>query len=198
MGFNPLNAELNPICHLLALLGARPIFHVSRIRVNSAFKGLKTNTKKVKPILSPPHTKLMLQYKMVPVSALLHNTDTRVTMTNVTPGGSLRKVPSWELPPAATNWKEHSLFLGMRDIRIRELNPELLAVRRGQVTVTVATFYSLHCHQSRLFVTLENECLERKFTFSDKPSSMNDTICTLFRWEPDRKSDGSSCVGIPL
>jgi len=31
---NPLNAELNPICHLLALLGAHHIFHVSRIRVN--------------------------------------------------------------------------------------------------------------------------------------------------------------------
>jgi len=31
--FNPLNAELNPICHLLALLGAHHIFHVSRIRV---------------------------------------------------------------------------------------------------------------------------------------------------------------------
>jgi len=31
--FNPLNPELNPICHLLALLGAHPIFHVSRIRV---------------------------------------------------------------------------------------------------------------------------------------------------------------------
>jgi len=31
--FNPLNAELNPICHLLALLGSHPIFHVSRIRV---------------------------------------------------------------------------------------------------------------------------------------------------------------------
>jgi hypothetical protein len=31
---NPLNTELNPICHLLALLGARLILHVSRIRVN--------------------------------------------------------------------------------------------------------------------------------------------------------------------
>jgi len=30
---NPLNAKLNPICHLLALLGAHHIFHVSRIRV---------------------------------------------------------------------------------------------------------------------------------------------------------------------
>jgi hypothetical protein len=31
---NPLNAEFNPICHLLALLAAHPIFHVGRIRVN--------------------------------------------------------------------------------------------------------------------------------------------------------------------
>jgi hypothetical protein len=31
---NPLNAEINPICHLLALLGAHHILHVSRIRVN--------------------------------------------------------------------------------------------------------------------------------------------------------------------
>jgi len=31
---NPLNAELNPICNLLALLGAHPILHVSRVRVN--------------------------------------------------------------------------------------------------------------------------------------------------------------------
>jgi len=30
---NPLNAELNLVCHLLALLGAHPILHVSRIRV---------------------------------------------------------------------------------------------------------------------------------------------------------------------
>jgi hypothetical protein len=33
---NPLNAQLNPICPLLALLGAHHIFHVSRIRVKSA------------------------------------------------------------------------------------------------------------------------------------------------------------------
>ena len=31
---NPLHAELNPIRHLLALVGARHIVHVSRIRVN--------------------------------------------------------------------------------------------------------------------------------------------------------------------
>jgi len=35
MKINPLNAELNPICHLLVLLGAHHILHVSRIRVKS-------------------------------------------------------------------------------------------------------------------------------------------------------------------
>ena len=34
MNVNPLNAELNPICHLLAVLRAHLILHVSRIRVN--------------------------------------------------------------------------------------------------------------------------------------------------------------------
>jgi hypothetical protein len=31
---NSLNAELNPICHLLTLLGTHRILHVSRIRIN--------------------------------------------------------------------------------------------------------------------------------------------------------------------
>jgi hypothetical protein len=33
-GLYGINAELNPICYLLALLGAHHILHVSRIRVN--------------------------------------------------------------------------------------------------------------------------------------------------------------------
>jgi len=33
--FKPLKAELNPICHLLALLGAHHIFHVSGLRVKA-------------------------------------------------------------------------------------------------------------------------------------------------------------------
>ena len=32
---NPLNAEINPICYLLALLGTHHFLHVSRIRVKS-------------------------------------------------------------------------------------------------------------------------------------------------------------------
>ena len=36
--FNPLNAESNPICYLLALLGAQHFLHVSRIRVKDGIE----------------------------------------------------------------------------------------------------------------------------------------------------------------
>ena len=39
---NPLNAELNPICNLLALLGAHHIFHVSGLRVNHVVEDVKS------------------------------------------------------------------------------------------------------------------------------------------------------------
>jgi hypothetical protein len=35
-----LNTELNPICHLLTLLAAHPILHVSRIRVNPSLQAV--------------------------------------------------------------------------------------------------------------------------------------------------------------
>jgi hypothetical protein len=38
---NPLNAELKPICYLLALLGAHHFLHVSRIRVKDKGEYLK-------------------------------------------------------------------------------------------------------------------------------------------------------------
>ena len=42
-GLNPLNTELNPICYLLALLGAHHFLHVSRIGVKSlSFRLLKS------------------------------------------------------------------------------------------------------------------------------------------------------------
>ena len=41
---NPLNAGLNPICHLLALLGAHLIPHVIRIRVNTIPKYIPKST----------------------------------------------------------------------------------------------------------------------------------------------------------
>ena len=39
--FNPLNAELNPICHLLGLLGAHHILHISGIRIKNQYWALK-------------------------------------------------------------------------------------------------------------------------------------------------------------
>jgi hypothetical protein len=38
LDINPLNAKLNPIFHLLAMFGAHPILHVSRIRVTEQEK----------------------------------------------------------------------------------------------------------------------------------------------------------------
>jgi hypothetical protein len=38
-GINPFNAELNPINHLLALLRAHHILHISRIRVKQMQHG---------------------------------------------------------------------------------------------------------------------------------------------------------------
>jgi hypothetical protein len=37
---NPLKAELNPICHLLALLGSHHIFHVS-VKLTPMLNNLK-------------------------------------------------------------------------------------------------------------------------------------------------------------
>jgi len=47
---NPLNAELNPTCHLLALLAHR-ILHVNRIRVNVVAFEVQAAS------YSKPHTK---------------------------------------------------------------------------------------------------------------------------------------------
>ena len=75
MGFNlafkGLNAELNPICHLLALLGAHHILHFSRIRVNNIYTtgkipdGFKRSImvmlpKKIKPTKREEHRTLSI------------------------------------------------------------------------------------------------------------------------------------------
>jgi len=63
---NPLNAELNPICYLLALLGAQHFLHVSRIRVKSltfrllmsyihSFSSLSYDRSKASSKASSPH-----------------------------------------------------------------------------------------------------------------------------------------------
>ena len=45
--FNPLNAELNPICHLLALLGGATIVVVSRLRVKHLYTFIKRQSSPV-------------------------------------------------------------------------------------------------------------------------------------------------------
>jgi hypothetical protein len=43
--FKRLDAKLNAICHLLALLGAHPILHISRMRVKGYFNPLNAQLK---------------------------------------------------------------------------------------------------------------------------------------------------------
>ena len=58
VNINPLNAELNPICHLLALLGAHLILHVSRIRVKINTTRMHKFGKNVKPYQNSGHQKV--------------------------------------------------------------------------------------------------------------------------------------------
>jgi len=48
--FNPLIAELNPICPLPALLGAHHILHISRIRVKGHFNPLNAELNPICPL----------------------------------------------------------------------------------------------------------------------------------------------------
>jgi hypothetical protein len=49
---NPLNAELNLICHLLALLGAHHVLHVSRIRVKVTDAPIQVPDTLILPLVS--------------------------------------------------------------------------------------------------------------------------------------------------
>jgi hypothetical protein len=53
--FNPLNAELNPIRHLLALAGAHHFVHVSRIRVNDVVSPYSLGTLQLSVLIFPWH-----------------------------------------------------------------------------------------------------------------------------------------------
>jgi len=50
-----LKAELNPICHLLALLGAHHILHVSKLRANSPVPLNSLVTPTSHSLISLPH-----------------------------------------------------------------------------------------------------------------------------------------------
>ena len=73
----PLNAELNPFCCLLALLGAHHFLHVSRIRVKSLTLRLLMSC--------------IYIYMEHPFLMFLHHTQRRTTV------GSLRPLACWDL-----------------------------------------------------------------------------------------------------
>jgi hypothetical protein len=60
-GINPLNDELNPICHLVALLGTRHILHVSKSggTIRTERRPLITNTHTTVPLLRQLITSLL-------------------------------------------------------------------------------------------------------------------------------------------
>jgi hypothetical protein len=61
---NPLNAELNPICCLLALLGAHHFLHVSRIRVN-----------RLQAVISNVIMSMKLSFQFCPLGCLFKTTN---------------------------------------------------------------------------------------------------------------------------
>ena len=77
--FNPLNPELNPICYVLALLGAHHFLHVSRIRVKSlTFRRLMSYIYGA-PILDVSRSHTTTQHKSV---GLLWTSDQLVAETS--------------------------------------------------------------------------------------------------------------------
>ena len=62
---NPLNAELNPICYLLALLGAHHFLHVNMIRVKSLTLRLLTSYIYGAPIFDVPRSHTTTQHSRV-------------------------------------------------------------------------------------------------------------------------------------
>jgi len=100
--------------------------------------------KKVKSVLSRPHTNLRLQHKMVTVSALLY----RVCDNKCDNKRKSKKSAIMGTSTSCDQLERTFTVTRNEGYPEGELNPELLTVRRGQVNVTAATFYSSHCHQS--------------------------------------------------
>jgi len=80
--FNPLNTDLNPICHLLALLGAHHILRISRLRVNlmipllctkdwAAFYIPKLQQLVLPALALPVCVTFLLGYKSVPAKVIV-------------------------------------------------------------------------------------------------------------------------------
>jgi len=122
VAFNPLNAELNPICHLLALLGAHHILHICRIMVKSIILCdarscyltgsilLHNQVKHVKNPLFKVKYKLFSNTHFVAWSYLCRNTTSTSTSSRSSWRKSLRKcdTDSYVMCPHTTMCLEQS------------------------------------------------------------------------------------------
>jgi len=82
---NPLNTELNPICHLLALLEAHHIIHLSRIRVNIYLKQTwSTQHCGYSSALLPPKRTILMRHNGSLVLFRAHRTELNPELTDNT------------------------------------------------------------------------------------------------------------------
>jgi hypothetical protein len=73
MPINPINTKLNPTCHLLALLQAHHILHISRIRVNP-LKAQLNPTCHLLALLQAHHILHISRIRVNPLNAQLNPT----------------------------------------------------------------------------------------------------------------------------
>jgi len=92
---NPLNAELNPICYLLALLGAHHFLHISRIRVKLL---LTIWAKHASLIWRDPGASLLTFWQNILLSPSL--------------SGSYEKVlTTYQITNCSNSWRQNQMFL---------------------------------------------------------------------------------------
>ena len=96
-----LNAKLNPICHLLALLGAHHILHVSRLRANTTYEEIPFIIKTIKldGIRTPHHPARSLVTTLTELNLLLF-----YGITSTLSG--IKKKNEMELPPILSVLRE--------------------------------------------------------------------------------------------
>jgi hypothetical protein len=95
---DPLNAELNPICHFLALLGAHPILHI-RLTTCVGFK----NERHIRPMWAG-------------MAELVQRLATGRTVWGANSGGGGRKFlhpPVWPWGPPSLLFSKYRVFPGL-------------------------------------------------------------------------------------
>jgi hypothetical protein len=155
----PLNTKLNPICHLLALLDAHHILHVSRIRV-------KRN------IYSPPPT---LQYPMT-ISTELHSIVCLIITTQGRKWFLFVTEPDCSVCISETHYKLH-----LPSPRPNSSPP----TKSGRAALTFSLWqYSQNCHKLSSVQILKEVCdlHESKINYQNHKFYINYS----HTWEPQQ------------